>query len=248
MGDEPPKAAAHVEGVAALERGLAIVDALEGAARPLTLAEIAGVTRLYKSTLLRLLASLERCTLVVRRPDQRYALGTLAFRLGRAFEATYQIKEAVLPELEWLIAQGTESPSFYMRHDSAQRNCILRIDSHHSTLDRVRVGMLLPLDKGAPGHVITAFAALGAATPSMLVLASFGERDPLCAAVSGPVFGPAGELVGAMSLSGPLERFSPEATAKMKALIAAAAARATASLGGKWPVRPSDSSTGTSHE
>ena len=41
-----------------------------------------------------------------------------------------------------------------------------------------------------------------------------GERDPSCAAVASPVFGPDGEACGAISLSGPKERFSPPPSRK----------------------------------
>ena len=61
-----------------------------------------------------------------------------------------------------------------------------------------------------------------------------GERDPSCAAVASPVFGPDGEACGAISLSGPKERFSPAAIKKMSKLVqesAAAAARPWADAG-----------------
>ena len=223
-------------GVAAVDRALAIVTALEAAAAPRTLAELARATGLYKSTLLRLIASLERHALVVRRTDQRYALGDLALRLGQAFEATYHLKECVLPVLEWMIEQGTESPSFHVWHGDDTRMCIYRIDSKHSTLDRVRAGDLLPIRRGAPGKVLRAFKnGYAQAHGAELVYASYGERDPACGAVSCPVFGPGGELVGALSLSGPLERFSPAAVKKMSRPLLAAAEKATRALGGNWP-------------
>jgi DNA-binding IclR family transcriptional regulator len=223
-------------GVAAVDRALAIVTALEAASAPITLAELARATGLYKSTLLRLIASLERHALVVRRADQRYALGDLALRLGQAFEATYHLKECVLPVLESLIEQGTESPSFHVWHDDDTRMCVFRIDSKHSTLDRVRAGDLLPIRRGAPGKVLRIFKnGYAHAHGAELVHASYGERDPACGAVSCPVFGPGGELVGALSLSGPLERFSPVSVKKMSRPLLAAAEKATRALGGNWP-------------
>jgi DNA-binding IclR family transcriptional regulator len=223
-------------GVAAVDRALAIAAAVEAAAGPVTLAELARATGLYKSTLLRLLASLERYALVVRRADQRYALGHFALRLGQAFEATYHLKECVLPVLEWLIEQGTESPSFHVWHDDDMRLCVYRIDSKHSTLDRVRAGDLLPIRRGAPGKVLRAFKnGYAQARGAELVYPSYGERDPACAAVSCPVFGPGGELVGALSLSGPLERFSVIAVNKMSRPLLTAAKKATHALGGPWP-------------
>jgi DNA-binding IclR family transcriptional regulator len=224
------------EGVAAVDRAFKIVSALEANARPLGLADLARETGMYKSTLLRLLASLERNTLVVRRPDSKYALGQFAFRLGRAFETTYHLKECVVPVLEWLVTQDTESPSFHAWHDEDSRLCLFRIDSRHATLDRVRAGDILPIRRGAAGKVLRLFrkglSSVGA-TPLMQV--SYGERDPSCAAVSCPVFGPAGELIGALSLSGPLERFSSSAVKKMTKPLIAAGERTTRALGGTWP-------------
>jgi len=54
-------------------------------------------------------------------------------------------------------------------------------------------------------------------------------------AIAAPVFGPSASLLGAISVSGPLERFSELAVERMKTLVIAAAQRATQSLGGKWP-------------
>jgi DNA-binding IclR family transcriptional regulator len=228
--------AGNRKGVAAVDRALAIVAALEAGAQPLSLANLARATGMYKSTLLRLLVSLERNALVVRRSDQRYALGPFALHLGQAFEATYHLKECVVPVLEWLIEQGTESPSFHVRHDEETRRCVFRIDSKHSTLDRVRAGDLLPICRGAPGTVLCAFSkGLSAARDAGFIYTSFGERDPACAAVASPVFGPGGELMGALSLSGPRERFSPPAVKKMSRLLLIAAERATRSFGGSWP-------------
>ena len=208
--------AARRKGVAAVDRAFAIAAVLAERAAPLSLAEIARATKMYKSTLLRLLVSLERSGLVVRRTDQRYALGQFAFQLGRAFETTYHLKECVVPVLERLVAQGSESPSFHVWHDEKTRLCLFRIDSNHSTLDRVRPGDILPIEKGAAGKVLRAFRG---GVPSdnnvPLIYSSFGERDPLCGAVAVPVFAAGDELVGALSLSGPLERFSELSIKKM---------------------------------
>src|SRR5690606_26611308 len=98
----------------------------------------------------------------------------------------------------------TESPSFHVRHDQSHRLCLMRIDSNHSTLDRVRTGDLLPLHKGAAGKVITTLeqgSQAQTAAAGDLVFTSFGERDPLCGAIAAPVFGPSASLLGAISVS-----------------------------------------------
>ncbi|GAA4328887.1 IclR family transcriptional regulator [Pigmentiphaga soli] len=236
IAPESPSSSSPAGGVAAVDRALTIAIALARAESPLSLADLARATGMYKSTLLRLLASLERSGLVVHRTDRLYALGPLAFLFGRSFDITHGLKQSIQPVLEWLVGRGTESPSFHVRHGDDTRLCLFRVDSSHSTLDRVSPGMVLPLYKGAAGKVLRTFAqGLPAAGNAPLVYTSFGERDPLCGAVAAPVFGPSGILMGALSLSGPLERFSELAVQRMSTLIAIAAERATQSLGGQWP-------------
>src|SRR5690606_38883657 len=109
------------EGVAAVNRALTVVVALETAGEAMSLAELSQKTGLYKSTLLRLIASLEQFALVVARPDKKYCLGPLALRLGRSFEATDHLEDQVMPALERLVEEGTESASFHVRHDRRQR-------------------------------------------------------------------------------------------------------------------------------
>lgn len=229
-----PGYAANMQGVAAVDRALSILVAIEAAETgSLSLAELAGATLLYKSTLLRLLVSLERGALVVRRADQRYGLGPFAFRLGKSFEAHNPIEQRLAPIMRDLVEQGTESPSFHVRHDATRRLCLARLDSRHSTLDRVRAGDLLPIDRGAAGRILLAYGEHGAATAPDVprTMVSQGERDPLCGAVAAPVFGARGELIGALSLSGPLDRFSPESIARMSELLLAAADQASQALG-----------------
>lgn len=239
--DESTKAfsagyAANMSGVAAVDRALSIAQALEEARRPLTLAELAKATGLYKSAILRLAVSLERCGLVVRRADQSYTFGPFAFRLGKAYDANAPLEATLQPLMEQLVRDGMESPSFHVQHDDKTRLCLLRVDSLHSTLDRVRVGDLLPLAAGAPGKVLRrapAEALMDSISPLLQV--SFGERDPRCGAVAGPVFGPGNLLLGALSLSGPLDRFNPDTVQVLGPALLAACQSATDRLGGQWP-------------
>ena len=231
-----PGYAANMNGVAAVDRAMAIAQALEEARRPLTLAELAKATGLYKSAILRLAVSLERCGLVVRRPDQAYTFGPFAFRLGKAYDANAPLEATLRPLMEQLVRDGMESPSFHVQHDSKTRLCLLRMDSLHSTLDRVRVGDLLPMAAGAPGKVLrNAPPEPLLASMSPLLQVSFGERDERCAAVAGPVYGPGNFLLGALSLSGPLDRFNDESVRVLGPALLAVCQRATVQLGGEWP-------------
>ena len=64
-------------GAAAVDRALSVLSAFRTGDRSLTLAELAERTQLYKSTVLRLLASLEHGRLVQRTADGHYALSLI---------------------------------------------------------------------------------------------------------------------------------------------------------------------------
>ena len=62
-------------GAAAVDRAMSLLAAFRDNDQSLSLAELAERTRLYKSTVLRLVASLEHANVVQRLPDGNYALG-----------------------------------------------------------------------------------------------------------------------------------------------------------------------------
>jgi DNA-binding IclR family transcriptional regulator len=154
LAEKPTREAG--EGVAAVERALSIVAALESSDQPVTLAELASRTGLYKSTILRLLGSLIGNGYVMRLPDGSYDLGPTAFRLGVAFNRKNAIGHHVVPALQELVDKGTESASFHVRQDADHRLCLFRVNSKHSTLDRIEAGCSYPLQRGAAGHIILA--------------------------------------------------------------------------------------------
>lgn len=224
-------------GVAAVDRAVTILRAMSAQSSPISLADLARATGLYKSTALRLIASLEKASLVARRSDGTYVLGSYAFQLGRAYESTHQLVEVMRPILMGMVASGSESASFHVYDSPRTRLCILRIDSNHSTLDSIHTGDLLPLDRGAAGRLISAFHNTDLVpNHENIVAISLGERDPHCAAVAAAVFGVGDYMVGAISVSGPRERFTDESIPKMIEQCRVAAKESTQQLGGHWPL------------
>ncbi|MDF1668405.1 MAG: IclR family transcriptional regulator [Roseovarius sp.] len=229
-------------GVAAVFRALAILEALETANMPRNLSEIARATGLYKSTILRILESLQDEGYVVRVEDSKYALGPRIMQLGIAYERTNPLRHHVLPTLENLVAQGTESASFHVRQNAQDRLCLFRVNSHHSTLDRVDAGDRLPIRRGAAGKVLLAFGDDKEPGGEMdeirntCIAVSLGERDKLCAGMAAPVFSGGQRLIGALSLSGPMERFRPDDLERMQPQLLDAAREITKQLGGTYPL------------
>ena len=231
-----PSGHSDLPGVAAVNRALSVVAAFDGQLQPLTLADLAERTHLYKSTLLRLIASLEAFGYLVRLSDGRYQLGPTPFRLGLTYQRASGLADVVTPVMRDLVGRGSESASFHVPYDEERRLCTVRIDSNHSTLDTVSAGALLPLARGAAGTVIGAFTGwrgerFDRIRKSYFAI-SYGERDPECAGVACPVFDSQGKLVGALSLSGPKVRFTKPAIERMTTLLFDAVIQLSTALGG----------------
>lgn len=220
-------------GVAAVDRAFSIVEALATATNAMSLSDLSRTTGLYKSTILRLLESLERAQYVSHLPNSRYLLGPMAYRLGLAYERTNDIAAYVSPVLEELVDAGTESASFHVPYPPEKRLCIIRKDSRHSTLDSVRVGQVLPL-VGAAGKVVRTYSLPNEDGQRPTLVESYGERDASCAGIAAPVVGPEGHLIGAISLSGPIDRFTADAVKRMSGLLLPAAEKLSARFGGNF--------------
>lgn len=217
------------QGVAAVERALSILSAWRAGEAALPLAELAIRTGLYKSTILRLLASLERFRCVQRRPDGQWALGPMLFRWGMLYQRGLNLDAIIPPVLHDLTDRTGESATFWVR-EGDRRLCFFRSDSPRPVRDHLHPGELLPLDRGAGGRVLLAFAA-GSGAAGERVVVTLGERDPEMAAVAAPVFGSGGALAGALALSGPRLRMEP-LLERLKPVVAEAASILTRRLGG----------------
>lgn len=230
-GTEAPAPGWAAPGVSALERGLLVLDALATPGPPPGLAELARRTGLYKSTLLRLLASLERLGHAVRQPDGRYRLGPALLRLGHAYSAGFDLRAALDPALARLAAATREAASFFVR-EGGERLCLARVEGRQEVRDWVTIGSLLPM-QGAAGHVLRGFESGWRAGPPLLH-ASFGERTPEVAALAAPVFRNGRALAGALTLSGTVTRFRDEAhRASMAELLLREAGALTRALDGE---------------
>jgi DNA-binding IclR family transcriptional regulator len=205
--------------VEAVERALAILDAFDAEQPRRTLAELAAATGLYKSTILRLAGSLEHCGYLLRQEDGAWRLGPALGRLGTVYRSGFDLADAIRPELARLVEATRETASFYVR-DGDSRVCLYRQNSPQAARHHLDEGAQLPLTAGASARILMAFTtpedAGGAAIRAQGHYVSLGERDPLVAAVSVPVFDGAGRFRGALAVSGLAARFT--ATARGEAL------------------------------
>jgi DNA-binding IclR family transcriptional regulator len=218
-------------GAAAVDRAASLLAAFRGSDRSLSLAELASRTRLYKSTVLRLAASLEHARLIQKLPDGSYALGAEIARLHAIYQASFSLEAQVMPVLRALVAKTRESAAFHVRQGD-ERLCLYRVDSPHVVRDHIRAGDLLPLDRGAGGRVLVAFSGGKGPVSAQIrregVAVLSGDRVPELAGISAPVFGPDGTLAGALTLTMPVSRMKQAFVGEVRQ----AARNLTSRLGG----------------
>jgi len=223
-------------GAAAVDRALSLLAAFHTETPSLSMSELAERTRLYPSTVLRLLASLEHAQLVQRRADGRFALGAGVARLHAVYRESFALESAVLPALRRLVEETGESGSFHVRQQQ-HRVCLYRVDSPQPLRDHIRAGDILPLNQGAGGRVLLAFSGAHGVLYDQIrqagVAVSVGDRVPELFGISAPVFESDGSLCGAVTLSGPAQRFQR----KLAKAVLTTSKAITASIGGREPLK-----------
>jgi DNA-binding IclR family transcriptional regulator len=204
-------------GAAAVDRAISLLGAFQAGDRALSLAMLAERTRLYKSTVLRLLASLEHGGLVQKLEDGRYGLGAEVARLHGIYAASFSLEHVVLPVLQALVGETGESAAYHVPQGHA-RLCLYRIDSPQPVRDHIRAGDLLPAGRGSGGRVLAAFSGGEPASEDERLVnesiraqgyfAASGDRLPGVAGISAPVFRVNGALAGAVTLTMPVDRYT----------------------------------------
>lgn len=212
-------------GAAAVDRALSLLSAFQAGDDALTLAQFAERTQLYKSTVLRLLASLEHARLIRRQDDGRYALGAEVARLHALYAASFSLDGIVPPVLRDLVAATGESAAYHVRQPQGEgwtRLCLYRVDSPHVVRDHVRAGDLLPADRGAGARILIAFGpeaerprgardrAFYETIREQGYCALVGDRTAELAGISAPVFRADGRLAAAVTLTMPAHRYDPQ--------------------------------------
>jgi DNA-binding IclR family transcriptional regulator len=202
-------------GVDAVARALAILKAFNSDRAAMSLTEIADATDLYKSTVLRLAATLEAEGFLVRGADRLFRPGQELWRLGALYQRSLDLGDLVRPCLRRLVDATGETASFYIA-DGNERICLYRLNSPRSVRHHLEEGQRLPIDRGAAGRVLVAFGNGGDDPGSRAIRArgfhlSAGERDPEVGAAAVPVIDVHGKLRGALSVSSIRTRFDEPA-------------------------------------
>jgi DNA-binding IclR family transcriptional regulator len=211
--------------VGVLDKAVAILGALEGA--PRNLAELVEVTGISRATAHRLATALVHHGLARRDAQGRFVLGSRLVELGRAAAAAFPLAGIARPALVALRDATGESVQLYVR-DGDRRVCVASLESPHGLRTIVGLGAALPLSAGSAGRLLRG-------DPEALARGwaqSVGEREAGVASVSAPVRDDAGTLLGAVSVSGPVERTTTEPGRRYATEVQAAARAIEAAVRG----------------
>jgi DNA-binding IclR family transcriptional regulator len=227
---------------------IAILDCFSVAQPELGVREVARLADLSTSTAGRLMAELKDAGLLKQNPATRaYSPGSKVLAWSSVYMATLNIRSAALPYMEDLRRASGETVTLYILEGN-DRLCIERMESQHNIRMVTRVGQKLPLYAGSAGKAILAFmpgdwiagylenVVLKPLTertiddPGRLrkeleqirqegYAASFGEWILEASGVAAPIFGPMGVVLGALSISGPGSRFTPDRVVEFAAAV-----------------------------
>jgi DNA-binding IclR family transcriptional regulator len=217
-----------------LDKAVAVLQAV--AKEPCGLAELCSRTGLPRATAHRLAVGLEVHRLLRRGSDGRWRPGAaLAELAGRATDPLLDAAVSVLPRLRDITG---ESVQLY-RRDGIQRICVATAEPPSGLRDTVPVGARLPMSAGSGAKVLAAWAD-PATQRAVLAEAVYGERTLIevrrrgwaqsvaeresgVASVSAPVRDGNGQVVAAVSVSGPIDRMGRRPGARWAADLLAAA-------------------------
>lgn len=221
----------HVQAVMA---ALEILDCFEKEPS-LTLMRIIELTGLTRNRIMRLTGTLEEGGYLSRDADGGpYRLGPKVLILGKVYEQNYDLVRLARPIVEALSRETGESASLYVI-DGTERRVVVRKEGAQAVRYTVTEGQRLPLYAGASGKVLLAYGPeslrrefierdqLEALTPETIAAGrdlarelekvrakghadSYAERAADAASVAAPVFNHKRELVGALSIAGPVSR------------------------------------------
>lgn len=222
----------RLSGVGVLDKSVALMEVL-AASGPSSLAELVAATGLARPTVHRLALALEEHGLLGRDERGRFRLGVRLAAWGhRAATAAPAVAHAG-PVLADLRDATGESAQLYVR-DGHQRVCVAAAERPAGLRDTVPVGARLALTAGSGAKVLLAWAdpagwpsrvdrAALAAVRRRGWAASVAEREVGVASVSAPVRDRAGAVVGAISVSGPIDRLGRRPGARFGPAVLTAA-------------------------
>ena len=199
-------------GVESVERALSLLEAFNIGDNGLALKELAQRTGLNKATILRLSTSLEKFGYLSRDHDGIFHLGSALWKVGLIYR-DFQLGNIIRPVLIELVEKTEETAAFHVLRGNS--GVVLYCENSKRRMRyHIDEGEITPLNVGSSGKVLEAFVSPETSQSKIIqeqgYYISLGERDPDIAGISIPVLGRENELIGVISLSGLVNRFTED--------------------------------------
>jgi len=238
----------EAQGVRSVQRAFDILGLLTNTRPAISIAEIVRETGLAKTTVIRLVQTLEHNGLLWA-TTRGYMAGPSLWRWAHLARATWELPPEIKELMRDLAQRQRETVNLYVARD-VWRVCVAQQESPQPLRHVVQVGDELPLWGGASAKVL-----LRDAEPALLdriargsphgpdhaatlkdqidetavrgYAVSHGEREAGLSAVAVPVLGRGGSVIAALTLSGPTVRFPDERVEEFAAALTDVSARMT---------------------
>jgi len=239
--------------VRAVERSLDILKCFIDSTE-LGLTEIADRISLHKSTVHRMVYTLEKKGFLMKNPDtDKYRLGFSIWELSANLIGIDDPATLFLPEMQMLRDTLEETISLYVR-DGYERIRIQSVESKKAIRRVAPIGMRLPLSIGASSKVLIAFEDVATQNSILDQLekqyavnrsefleviclvrkkgyaTSFEEREIGISAISCPIFNRHHRVIAALTVSGPVNRLTKQRMEEIAIPLQKAADRMTKML------------------
>jgi DNA-binding IclR family transcriptional regulator len=227
-GQTPAAEPADQQGVRSVQRALDILALLTDEQPTISIRQIVDATGLAKTTVLRMVSTLEQSGLLWATPNG-YMAGPGLWRWAHLAQRSWELPPDTQRTMRELSARQRETVNVYVARDM-YRVCIAQQESPQPLRHVVHVGDELPMWAGASAKVL-----LRDASPGLLdriarsspygpkhvrrlrewideaavkgYAESHGEREDGLSAVAAPILGRSGRVIAALALSGPTVRF-----------------------------------------
>lgn len=223
-------------GVRSVQRAVEILSLLTEERPAVTIRQIVEETGLPKTTVLRIVQTLDHSGLLSATATG-YMAGPALWRWAYLAKTSWEAPAEVRALMRELVAQQRETVNIYVVHNTS-RVCVAQEESPMPLRHVVRVGDQLPLWAGASSKVLLRHAPedlleqIAASSPfgpdhaqtmrewiadaaDHGFAISHGEREVGLSAVAVPITGKHGEVVAALSFSGPTSRFDDDRVKKL---------------------------------
>jgi len=218
-----------LKGAQTVDRALLVLQRISDSETPVLLEQLAADLGLHVSIVYRVVRSLTAAGFVRREAAGGYCVGTGLLSMAVALSSRIDIRTAVRPVMQAVVAEFGETVSLHIRSGD-KRICVEAVDGTHAVRRVIPVGETLPLYAGETGRVF--LSALSGAELTEFVDAAIasgldgarlqrdlvavrkkgyfigvGERTRDVGAISVALSGPSA-LLAVMTISGPASRWS----------------------------------------